>query len=525
MLQYRIHISSHQGDIFDFALASTRTHGRKWFTECTTVHAKCKRDRFVPTRLIDVGLLEGSENVKLLDTRQSGVSNDVELEYATLSHCWGGTEHITTTIGTVEKRVAGIAFSELNQTFQDAVLVTRALGLRYLWIDSLCIVQGPGGDWDAESSLMGSVYSGGAINIAADGAEDGDQGFLSKRTPLDFSYTFPGKNLHGTIRLKASNREHFVEYSGNLRRRAWVFQEYTLSTCSIRYNINGITWECRGGCKYDSEVIFEENEFRRNARALKNLPLHMRDVSSSSPASKIPEIMALWRKLVVDYSKKELTYEKDILPALSGLASLVHTATRDQYLAGIWRSDLPAALQWVPEHPDWQSTTYLAPSWSWAACKRSCPVTYPLSSTAQFQVNVLDAGVTLAGENKFGRVVNGFLKLEGLVQRGVLKRSAPPSQALTIIFPNVERQISLFIHHDMNYAGDDTAALPPVLCLRLCVWSSEVPTQRDDLQSYGLLILEEDRREKNVYQRLAYQTSLMTDSDWDGAERKVIIIK
>ena len=524
MLEYRIPISSHHDGIFNSALSSTVTNGRRWLTECTTAHAECRvRNRFVPTRLIDVGLPEGSENLRLLDTRQSGFNNDMDLEYATLSHCWGQTKHITTTTVTLEKHEAGIAFSELNRTFQDAVLVTRALGLRYLWIDSLCIIQGNDGDWDKESSLMGSVYSGGVINIAADGAEDGDQGFLSKRTPLDLPYTLPGKNSYGTLRLKVSKRDRWVEYSGNLRRRAWVFQEYILSACSIRYNTNGIVWECRSGCKYDSQVIFEENEFRRDARALKSLPLQMNRVSPASPVSKVSEIMTLWRKLVRDYSKKELTFETDVLPALSGLASLVHTATGDQYLAGIWRSDLPAALQWVPEAPDWQSTTYLAPTWSWAACKKSCPIVYPLSSTAEFQVNILDAEVTLAGENKFGRVANGFLKLEGLVQKGILKRSTPSSRALTIVFPNVERQVRPFIHHG-KYDGD-TAALPPVWCLRLCVQSSEdFPMQRDDLQLYGLLILEKDKGE-NVYRRLAYQSCLMTDSDWHEAERKVIIIK
>ena len=319
--------------------------------------------------------------------------------------------------------------------------------------------------------------------------------------------------------MKASKRKRWVEYSGNLRRRAWVLQEYTLSACSIRYNMNGIVWECRCACYYDSEVMSEENQLRRDTRALKNLPMQWHSISPSSPASEVSEVMALWRKLINEYSKKELTFEMDVLSALSGLASLVHTATGDQYLAGIWRCDLPAALQWVPESPDWLSTTYLAPTWSWAACKKSCPIIYPLASAAQFKVKVLDAGVTLDGDNPFGRVSDGFLKLRGLVQRGAFKRSSPDSRALEICFQHNERRVG-----HVPYDGE-IAALPAVWCLQLCIRSSGIfPMQRDDLHLYGILILEEVRRE-GTFRRLAYETCLMTDADWNGAVEEIIIIK
>ena len=525
MVQYRIPVSSQQDGTFDSAMESTLTSGRRWFQECKTAHAECRiRNRFVPTRLIDVRPPDESENLKLLDTRQSEIGNDMELEYATLSHCWGQTKHATTETDTLEKRKAGIAFSELNRTFQDAVLVTRALGLRYVWIDSLCIVQDSTSDWQRESSLMGSVYGSGAINFAADAAEDGDHGFLSKKTPSCFPYTMLGKKIHGMLYMMTSKRKRWVEYSGNLRRRAWVFQEYNLSACTIRYNVYGLVWECRRGCYFDSEVIFEENQFRRDTRALKNFSLQVDSISPSSPASKISEVMAVWRKLISDYSKKELTFETDILPALSGLASLVQAATGDQYLAGIWRRDLPAALQWVPEISDWRSTTYIAPTWSWAACKKTCPIVYPSSHVAQSKVKVLDAGVTLIGSNPFGRVSDGFLKLEGLLLRGSFNRSNADSPVLDVFLEPNGRRARQPVGYSLKHDGE-IAALPAVWCLQLCVQSSRTFfEQDDDFHYHGLLILEEDVRE-NVFQRLAYQSCLMADADWFGAERRVIIIR
>lgn len=548
MVQYGISTLSQTNDIVDFALASTLANGKNWFKECRTAHAECRvRSRFVPTRLLDVGLPEGpndvntrlldvaspegSKDLKLIDTRRSGIHGNTYIEYATLSHCWGKTKHITTESSTRKKREAGITFSELNRTFQDAVLVTRALELRYLWIDSLCIVQDSSTDWQKESSLMGSVYKGAVINIFADAAEDGDQGFLSKRTLSSFPYTLLSENSHGMLFMKPSKRQRTMEYSGNLRRRAWVFQEYSLSACSIRYNLNGLVWECRCGCHYDSEVLLEENQIRRATRDLKNLPLQIESVSPSSPTSKISEIMAVWRTIVSEYSKKELTYETDVLPALSGLASLIHTATGDQYLAGIWRSDLPKALRWIPDSPDWSASTYLAPTWSWASCKKSCPVTYMSPNDVQYRVKVLDAGVTLVGkENPFGSVSDGFLKLEGLALRGAFeqqqKHSSPQSRSfLEAVFELKERRAKVPTGV-INHYSDNKAALPPVWALLICVLSrDDTFMQNNFLDIYGVLVLEEDLREKNVFRRLAYWSFPMNEAGWNEAEKKIMIIK
>ena len=149
---------------------------------------------------------------------------------------------------------------------------------------------------------------------------------------------------------------------------------------------------------------------------------------------------------------------------------------------------------------------------------------YPLSSTAQFKVNVLEAGVvTVDGDYLVGRVLDSFLKLEELIQRGAFKRLSPHSPALKLIFHHNDRQINLSVGY-MKYDGD-IAALPPVWCLQLCVQPHGMfPMQRDVLNLYGLLILEEDQRE-NVFRRLGYESCLMTDSEWDGAKREVIIIK
>jgi len=114
----------------------------------------------------------------------------------TLSHCWGRTQFITTTRDTLRKRRAGIALSDLSETFKDAVSLTRKLKIRYLWIDSLCIIQGDNDDWEREAGKMGSVYSQSFLNIAATSSAAGSGGLFKERLVLigDVPSTFAVKS-------------------------------------------------------------------------------------------------------------------------------------------------------------------------------------------------------------------------------------------------------------------------------------------------------------------------------------------
>jgi hypothetical protein len=99
----------------------------------------------------------------------------------TLSHCWGPAQLITTTANTIEQKKAGIPLEDLPQTFKDAVALTRNLGIRYLWIDSLCIKQLDKDDWEREASKMGSVYLHSYLNIAATSSAEGRAGCFKER--------------------------------------------------------------------------------------------------------------------------------------------------------------------------------------------------------------------------------------------------------------------------------------------------------------------------------------------------------
>ncbi|MCJ1444599.1 MAG: hypothetical protein MMC23_005101 [Stictis urceolatum] len=130
----------------------------------------------LPTRVLDIGDGVQSDEIRLLETsRRSGT-------YAALSHCWGRSKHVITTQATLAEWRKVIIFEQLPKTFQDAVVITRRLGLRYLWIDSLCIIQDDRTQWEYESALMGEVYRNAYFTIVAAYSVNGDGECLQNRS-------------------------------------------------------------------------------------------------------------------------------------------------------------------------------------------------------------------------------------------------------------------------------------------------------------------------------------------------------
>ncbi|KAH7360959.1 heterokaryon incompatibility protein-domain-containing protein [Rhexocercosporidium sp. MPI-PUGE-AT-0058] len=138
----------------------------------------------------------------------------------------------------------------MPQTFQDAIMVTQELGQRYLWIDSLCIVQGEGGDWAAEATKMEAVFKNAYYTIAATSARDSTQGFLHPRH-RELQYMMVPKSSHGKVYVCTSIEEDFDSdvMQGILNKRAWVLQERALSRRTIHFTKNQTYFECGGGVR------------------------------------------------------------------------------------------------------------------------------------------------------------------------------------------------------------------------------------------------------------------------------------
>jgi Heterokaryon incompatibility protein (HET) len=141
----------------------------------------------LPTRLIYVS--DNDQGVRLCITKDINRTNNADLKYASLTHCWGTKEMFLTTPKNIETMLCNIPVTLLTKTFRDAINITRRLNLQYLWIDSICIIQEDEGDWARESATMAAVYAGCFVNLVASAAPDGTVGCLFDRN-RDYEYGF-----------------------------------------------------------------------------------------------------------------------------------------------------------------------------------------------------------------------------------------------------------------------------------------------------------------------------------------------
>jgi hypothetical protein len=130
----------------------------------------------------------------------------------------------------------------------------------------------------------------------------------------------------------------------------------------------------------------------------------------------------LWSKVVETYSKAHLTFRKDKLIALSGIAREVGHLLKSTYAAGLWRCHLPYSLLWTTESGGYRSTDYLAPSWSWVSVEG--PISFPDGMREVFKVlnlrgecaTLLDLGIDLmTPTDPFGQVKSGWIRIRGMV--------------------------------------------------------------------------------------------------------------
>jgi len=303
------------------------------------------------------------------------VSNGTKAQYACLSHCWGDYRpDCITTEATLERNMKEIPWPTLSKTFQDAVTVTRALGIRYLWIDSICIIQGKSAvakrDWQTELGLMASVYGDAMLTLAAIHAGNGRGGLfnnnLSGVRELNSASLIAFRGLDGrsyTVLARKSVRHHWhesaIEHFGEewkipanaspeapLLTRGWVYQERFLSPRIIHFDRREIAWECRqcsacqcflsGEADMDDSGVFEAGHSQHQLSAKVQREFDLRD----SPS--LLEFAAIWRLDVVrEFTQLKLTQPTDKLPAVSGIAkAMMPLRPHDSYMAGLWHKSM-----------------------------------------------------------------------------------------------------------------------------------------------------------------------------------------
>ncbi|RYP66552.1 hypothetical protein DL771_007705 [Monosporascus sp. 5C6A] len=346
---------------------------------------------FIPTRLIDVGEDEAASlQLVIGQSLRDGMSSSVAINYATLSYCWGpaqdAAQQLKTTRTNFRSFCEKIPEDQVTPVIKDTIRVCRTLGIRYLWIDSLCIIQGDNEDWYRENEIMGLVRS-------------------------------------------------------TWSKRGWTFQEENFASRILFFGKSMLHFVCEN-------ALYSENYYKETGAGILSGFRQYLDVETFEDRSEMARRYALnlWRNTTAA-SGRQYTYDTDFFPSIAGIARACGDILEDTYMAGMWKQNLHIELLWEMAWPlqsldavlevVYHPSPYIAPSWSWASrfkayfefigpycyippqaeaeyagvnavlCYESAP------SHVQSEISVVEYSATFEGHSPYGRIENAYLILRG----------------------------------------------------------------------------------------------------------------
>ncbi|KAH7409843.1 heterokaryon incompatibility protein-domain-containing protein [Phaeosphaeria sp. MPI-PUGE-AT-0046c] len=438
-----------------------------WMETCLTSHASCRPLQIatIPTRLIDIGDSHTPARVILTGSLvQPENSCKSPPKYVALSYCWGKSDETNreaftpTTSSTLAAHMKSLPIKSLPRTIVDAIILTRTLRLQYLWVDSLCILQGNDpmarADWSKESAIMSDVYGGAVITIAAAWGSSMHAGIVVQRPSITSSDVTIGLQtttepmLKGTIQLTKEMHQDTDPMDQPLYNRAWTLQERMLSTRVLICNRDQLIWECQSRCFTESGLQPRSLGAKRLDAALIAKLNPTAETTTGGSESVAWVFRDTWKRIVTDYCLRGLSEPGDKLPAVAGVAKRLHAlrpTQDDVYLAGLWTHSLLDDLLWIHcevddrDRPSYDQQTsrqqtsrqqtsrqqtsrrkpsvYRAPSWSWAAVDG--PVHWPNhyrspSQPKYFHSTLLKYSVRpMAGSDSFGGIASASITLRG----------------------------------------------------------------------------------------------------------------
>ncbi|CAJ2512395.1 Uu.00g054100.m01.CDS01 [Anthostomella pinea] len=340
-------------------LQMIETLASAWLKECFSNHEDCitastASAADLPTRLLGLGDVEKHGVVRLWHTKGA------RGQYTALSHRWGSSQPAKTTKANLAARLQGFPRTELPQTFCDAVEVTLCLGIRYLWIDSLCMVQDDHDDWKDQPAQMGDLYRNAHVTIAATRALNSDSGFLGPRKRTAIARLQPRRGCEQEVYI--SHRRSFAEdvEKAPLNRRAWVFQERILSPRILRFTETQVYWECW--------TMHQGEDLESKQLGMMKRETYPSSLAPHSVSSDAPSKPAQWLKMSAQYSELQLSFPSDRLVAISGLISRMAVRTARKFYKGVSLEYMHMGLLWSSVNPPMDNLgANVAPSWGWAS--------------------------------------------------------------------------------------------------------------------------------------------------------------
>ncbi|KAF1975776.1 HET-domain-containing protein [Bimuria novae-zelandiae CBS 107.79] len=452
---------------------------RQWLNYCLQHHdvhlCPANTHQRLPTRVICVGSPGSSPFLHEPCNGERGC-------WVALSYRWG-RQNSSTTLKNLREKKEGFDLEQLPKTIRDAVVVTRGLGVQYLWVDAICIVQNEETPWiwKREAAEMCSVYENALLTIAAIDNEHSDTGLSSidprrQAVQLDLKSSYiPAMSIfarqshalgyYGFMSSGRQNIHHSYGFGdsalGLLDNRGWTLQEITLSPRILWFSTCELGFSCPAGrvCECQREFNHSKVPIKKSFNHVRrNHPeLHVQTLVDSVPRRPTihdPELqggssqtwMIHWLDIVEDFTARNLTRATDRLPALHGLITAIQKRIGGECVAGLWVSDLPRQLLWhaadVGRVPVDMNACYpeYAPSWSWASVLRA--ITWTEHTEREMAWTIVSSHFT-ASDNYVLGSGTGSIIIRGYVLPALVEGLILYSRDKIDVFARYDTQVKL----------------------------------------------------------------------------------
>ncbi|MCJ1399894.1 hypothetical protein MMC11_003097 [Xylographa trunciseda] len=408
---------------------------RLWYDNCCKNHGCAARldSRFVPTRLVEILSTPTLDQLEWRVSATSEIPRTNISGFITVSHRWDSRITAKLTRENMAQLRSFRPVSYLPQNFQTAISIAKHLGISYLWVDSLCIIQDSQQDWAKESLVMKDVYQQSSLNIVIGltAQLSSERKVLSDPAVcrLNWEMSFWDSILLRPFRQSTRSRRFCITYADfwnhsvydtELSDRAWIFQELMLSSRTLHLYDSQIIWECGAlkACEMFPDGV--PSKMMSSTDSKHTMSDFYRNIYEKS-WTRDTVIERSWCSAVNRYSALELSFECDKLVAFAGIAKFFHSLHPDCYHGGIFRRHMPRHLLWWRVQETAKAITkstrpsvFRAPSWSWAAIDAPIHTSFQLQGHSETVLApIIEVQTSPVGEDHFGQVRDGRIILSG----------------------------------------------------------------------------------------------------------------
>ena len=315
--------------------------------------------------------------LRVIDTWEERiVSAPGGCKYAALSYVWGQAVQLKLTKDNYEQLTKRGAISDNSEripmTIRDAMVVCKELNIRYLWVDSLCIIQDCKDDRETQIECMGFIYGGAFVTIAAVSGNDANAGLPGVRET--HRQVTQESALIGDLDValvQADAIHAFMKAPWNLR--GWTFQEFILSKRILAFTESQMMFICARKYFFESTVLEDHNGTLCYLDNLGFLPQGNLNYDSYRPEelriSDVNDATEIYKQWADAYIHRSFTDDSDILDGFHGLHQCLHSRLGPARW-GLLDAQLEYMLLWYSNDMFPLPRRKGVPSWTWMGWKQ-----------------------------------------------------------------------------------------------------------------------------------------------------------